>query len=150
MNHAKIPLSGKLGNGKYMLEDIEDVPKVAHIKWHLSDSGYAINRYNHTTLRAHRLIMNTPKGMDTDHINHDKLDNRKSNLRICTRSQNLHNKSSIGTWFDKRRGTWQVSIYINKKKKYFGAYKTKEEAILVYQKEKAKIFKNNKDSKNNA
>lgn len=140
MEHAKIPLSGKNGKDKYMLVDVEDVPVIAKYKWHLSDTGYALNRSNHTNIRAHRLIMQTPQGMDTDHINGDKLDNRKSNLRICTRSDNLHNKISTGAWLDKRRGTWQVEIRIDGRKEYLGAYKTKQEAMMVYEKRKCEVL----------
>lgn len=136
MTPAKIPLSGKRGAGKFMLVDVEDVPKLAGIRWHLTDNGYAVNRTRGTNIRAHRLIMNTPKGMDTDHRNRDRLDNRKSNLRVCTRSENLQNKAAIGVWLDKRRGTWQAEITVNKKKRYLGAYKTREEAMEVYRRTK--------------
>lgn len=141
MTPAKIPLSGKYGKGKFMLVDVEDVPKVAGIKWHLTDTGYAVNRTNGTNIRAHRLIMNTPIGMDTDHINRDKLDNRKSNLRVCTRSENLHNKQATGVWLDKRRGTWQAEITINGTKRYLGAHKTREEAIKTYRHAKTEVMR---------
>lgn len=131
MKHAKIPLSGKLGKGKYMLVDIEDVPRITKVKWHLSDTGYVINRNSigstKTTIRAHRLIMDTPAGMDTDHINHNKLDNRKSNLRICTRSENLMNRLDVkGYYYSKSRNRYIVdSKAINVSWKQF---KTEEEA----------------------
>jgi hypothetical protein len=43
-------------------------------------------------IMMHKFIMNTPKGMHTDHINHDGLDNQRENLRVCTPSQNAQNK----------------------------------------------------------
>lgn len=128
MEQAKIPLYGKNGLGKYMLVDIEDVPKVSGYRWHVSDNGYAVNRRDGTTIRAHRLIADTPTGMDTDHINHDKLDNRKSNLRVCTRSVNLMNKQGVkGYYYAPRRNRWVVDCKaINVRWKQF---KTEEEAI---------------------
>lgn len=109
MKPAKIPLSGKYGKGKYTLVDVEDVEKVASYKWHVSDNGYVINRTHGKTVRIHRLIMNTPKYMDTDHINHNKLDNRKTNLRICTRSANLRNRLDVkGYYYSKKRNKYIV------------------------------------------
>jgi hypothetical protein len=66
--------------------------------WYKNDGGYAVRRYRHSTLRMHRFIMNTPKGLHTDHINHDRLDNRKSNLRAVSAAMNAqNNEGSIKT-----------------------------------------------------
>ncbi len=58
--------------------------------WYYSPNGK--RRRRQTVVRMHRLIMNVPKGMVTDHINHNGLDNRKSNLRVCTDAENGRNK----------------------------------------------------------
>ena len=109
MTTAKIALSGKNGIGKFMLIDAEDVELVSAYKWHVTDNGYAVNKSRRGIIRSHRLIMNTPKGMDTDHINHNKLDNRKNNLRIATRSENLNNKSNFkGYYYSSSRGKYIV------------------------------------------
>lgn len=115
---AKIPLFGKLGLGKYALVDDEDVERVAGTKWHVSDSGYAVNRYKGKTLRMHRLINETPDGLVTDHINHNRLDNRKKNLRAVTQKENVRNCSGrkhsvykdlpIFTTYDKHRNSYVV------------------------------------------
>lgn len=127
MKPAKIPLSGKYGKGKYAIVDVEDVEKIALYKWHVSDNGYVLNRNHGKTIRIHRLIMNTPEGMDTDHINHNKLDNRKSNLRICTRSVNLMNKPSTkGYYYSKKRDRYivdSVALGVNWK-----SFRTEQEA----------------------
>lgn len=77
-----ILLSGILGKGKSTKVDDDDYEKYNHLVWHLSDTGYAV-RKSGKTVRLHRLIMDCPEGMVIDHLNGDKLDNRKSNLRIC-------------------------------------------------------------------
>lgn len=113
MKHAKIPVFGKHGVGKFMLVDVEDVELVAGVRWYVSWNGYATNRSKtngkNTNLRAHRVIMDAPLGMDVDHINHNKLDNRKSNLRVCTRSENLSNRTGVkGYYYAKSRNRWVV------------------------------------------
>jgi hypothetical protein len=77
-----------------------------------------------------------------DHINKDKSDNRISNLRSVTSSQNLHNKESIGCWFDSSRNKWATAISIDGVRKSLGRYKTKEEAIEVYMSHKIKLVPN--------
>lgn len=84
------------------------------------------------TTYLHRAIMDAPKGMLVDHINHDTTDNRKENLRICTASENQQNRkrkthgaSGIrGVNFDKRFGKWYGRIYVDGKSKYLGYFET--------------------------
>lgn len=100
---AEIPLSGKNGAGKFAIVDDEDIEKVMAYKWHLSDSGYAVNRTRGKTVRMHRLVNGTPEGMVTDHINRNPLDNRKANLRSCTQKVNAMNGS----------GRWGQRVYMD-------------------------------------
>jgi len=65
----------------------------------------------------HRFIMDPPEGMVVDHRNGNRLDNRRSNLRVCTQKQNTHNsrpkgKSSRfkGVCYDKARGQWMAPV----------------------------------------
>jgi len=128
-NVAKIPLSGKISNGSYALVDVEDVELVAGIRWHLNDMGYAVNRTGGKTLRMHRLINKTPDGLFTDHKNHDRLDNRKSNLRTVTQAENMANyKGAKGYAWDKSKQKYIVRVGT----KFCGRYKTKEEAKDAY------------------
>lgn len=84
--------------------------------WHLSSTGYAVMRNNYNgvkkTVRMHRIITNCPVGLVVDHLNHDPLDNRKINLRICTQSENMRNKSNQGKgyWYQKQNKNWVVEI----------------------------------------
>lgn len=125
----EIKLSGKRGAGKSVKVDEDDYKKYNHLVWHLSDTGYAIRRNNHQTYRLHRLIMNCPEGMVVDHLNRNKLDCRKSNLRICSQLDNARNVHNVkGYCFDKNRGKYLVRY----RGKFCGRYATEDEAKKAY------------------
>jgi len=97
--------------------------------WHISDTGYVlwrgIEKGKKQTIRLHRLIAGAKDGDTVDHINRNKLDNRKSNLRICTQRENVLNSDRVqnakGYYFDNRKKRWAVdsrrlgvkSIYVD-------------------------------------
>lgn len=125
----KIPLVGKIGKGLYILIDDEDYDKVSKYEWHYS-SGYAVNSFN---LRVHRLIMNPPHNLVIDHINHNRLDNRRSNLKICTQFENsqnkCHAKATYGNVYSNKNVTkWYACNMIDGKKVQSKYYDTFEEA----------------------
>ncbi len=125
----KILLSGKRGKGKFVCVDDEDYLKYHNLKWHLSDTGYAIRRNNHKTERLHRLIMNAPDGMVVDHLNGNPLDCRKANMRVCSQRENMQNLHGVkGYAFDKSRGKWLVQY----RRKFYGRYETEAEAKRAY------------------
>lgn len=141
----KIYLSGVLGKGKFAIVDDEDYETINKNKWNLSFNGYAqrivyIGTLNGKKIRKsekmHRVLNKTPIEMDTDHINRDKLDNRKKNLRICTHNENLHNQKRSGSsefkGVYKKKNRWQSAIYSNYMRIFLGSFKTKEEAALAY------------------
>lgn len=112
-----IPLANRKGVAKI---DIEDYPKVSHLKWYLS-SGYATTTtkgQRRHTVRMHQLISPAPRGAYIDHANRDKLDNRRRNLRHCSRSQNSANSKIArtntsgyrGVCWNKRKRMWQTSV----------------------------------------
>lgn len=84
--------------------DIDDVEKATQYKWHLNktkryvsaiNTKAIIEKFNKKVLMLHQLIMcdhEIPKGYEIDHINNNRLDNRKSNLRIVTHKENLKNR----------------------------------------------------------
>lgn len=100
--------------------DLEDIDKVKNIKWGLNNEGYC---KNNKIGMLHRFLMNCPDDMVVDHINHDKLDNRKSNLRTCSRQENnlninvrSNNTSSVtGVSWDKKSHKWRAYIFLNRK-----------------------------------
>lgn len=84
----------KLTQGKYAIVDDEDFEWLNQWKWCYCKyviRDIILNKKN-KRIYMHRLIMNTPEKMQTDHINGNKLDNRRNNLRICTQSQNNMNR----------------------------------------------------------
>jgi|SRR5699024_12026504 len=90
--------------------------------------------------RMHRVIMNPPEGMYVDHINNNKLDNRKSNLRLCTHMQNRHNSVANinntsgykGVFWHNQAKKWRVQITTRGKTHSFGLYHDKHEAAKAY------------------
>ena len=75
-----------------------DYQWLSEFKWYLSTNGYVYATLNGRPIAMHVLIMKTPKGMHTDHINHDKLDNRRENLRVVSPRENiLHRRSFMGS-----------------------------------------------------
>lgn len=119
--------------------DAEDIDKLAGFKWGLSDKyhvrGSRMNNGKREQIKLHRLITNVPKGLCVDHINGNPLDNRKSNLRICTQTQNSYNSARqknnksgcLGVF--QRGNRWEARIMVNRKVIYLGLFPTKEEAI---------------------
>jgi hypothetical protein len=138
----------ELTQGKRTMVDDEDYNELSKYKWYARKTGkkYYVLRhfyagkkqYKHILL--HRMIMNTPDGMCTDHINGDGLDNRKSNLRICTISENLMNRGSQknnasglkGAYYNKRAKNWQSYIKAENKNIYLGSFRSKEQAHDAY------------------
>jgi len=135
-----------LTKGKQAVVDDEDYPELSKHKWMFSGSGYA-SRTNKSIL-MHRVIMSAPRGLEVDHINMDKLDNRKENLRLCTPTQNRmntglrsNNKTGYkGVFYYKRTGKYAVAIAYLKKRIHLGYYDSAEEAALVYNKKSKELY----------
>lgn len=134
-----------LTKSKKAIIDNEDYALISQYKWYfLSNGNYACTtiggRKNKKTILMHRLIMQTPNNMYTDHINHNGLDNRRSNLRICTNSQNQGN--AVG--YSKKTkfkgiellpsGKWRARINIQGKTKHLGVTCSEIEAAQLYNK----------------
>jgi hypothetical protein len=111
-------------------------------KWFLSERGYALrttkNRVSGVSM--HRMLLDPPKGMMSDHINGVRLDNRRCNLRIVNALQNAQNKANHKNSRSKYRGVawkvendkWQARIRVVKKQYHIGLYDTELEAAAAY------------------
>ena len=80
----------------------------------------------------HRIIINTPDGMVTDHIDRDGLNNQRYNLRSVTVSENAFNTKAKGYSFHKREQKFRARIMVNGKSKHLGDFKTEQEARQSY------------------
>lgn len=81
-------------HGEKVIIDANQAKKIRVFSWYLLANGYVYARINGRQLAMHAFLMNTPKGMHTDHINRNKLDNRLKNLRVVEPSINLRNRRS--------------------------------------------------------
>ncbi len=141
----------KLTQGQYTIVDDEDYEELSLFKWRTqrckrTGAYYAIRSTSKTsiggtkTVLMHRDIMTAPKGMLVDHIDHNTLDNRRCNLRVCTQSQNQMNRGRPsnntsglkGVSWRKDRNKWRAQITVNKKSISLGHFINKKEASLAY------------------
>ena len=129
-----------------MLVDRNDWRIYGGLRWY--GGKYAYTQIDGKTVYLHRLILNTPAGLEVDHINGDSLDNRRKNLRVVTRSQNemnkakpAHNTSGYkGVSIYRATGKFSAYIEINQKKIHIGYFKTREEAAHVYNQFASQLF----------
>lgn len=128
-----------------VLIDSDNFLEIIKAKWNIDAYGYARNLKGKL---MHRLIMlPIVESPIYDHINMNKLDNRKSNLRPCTESQNRcnaglssRNKTGVkGIFWTERLRKWRVLIRFDKKQKHIGYFTDKEDAIKAYD-EAAKMY----------
>lgn len=138
----KIPIS----SGRHALIDEDDYELLSKYRW-CTSHGYASTsvylgggRKNKKSVvyRMHRLVMDAQPGQIVDHINGNRLDNRKQNLRFCTHAENMRNskphKNSTQPYkgVKKHRNKWLARIMHNRKEVSLGMYETPEQAAEAY------------------
>lgn len=135
--------------GNYVFHtDLKYKGYVSQFSWHKKATGYVETKINDKMYMAHRLLIDAKDGEFVDHINRDRQDNRLSNLRICTTSQNIfnskirsNNKSGvIGVWFLNSKQKWIADIKINNRKYRLGYFDKKEDAIECRKQAEKKHF----------
>lgn len=140
----QVQLRGKLGKGKFALVDGADFQRVVEKKWYLGMHGYPVTSWRENGLNKsvtlHRFIMGDKKGVVVDHINRNKLDNRRENLRFVENWVNVHNSGTPKNNISGRKGVsycnsrttknkYKASICIRGKTKNGGYFATFEEAL---------------------
>jgi hypothetical protein len=139
----------ELTKGLEAIIDIEDADSVGLFNWHAQvhashqyATRWVVTDDGKTLLGMHRFILNAPSGMVVDHINGNGLDNRRCNIRLASRSQNMHNSKMQcnntsgfkGVHWDKNKRKWQANIKLHDKRRYLGSFDTAEDAAKAYQK----------------
>ncbi len=135
-------------NGNYFLIDKADYDFVSQYTWHQGKRGYPITMsIKRTALTLHRLLLDFPVG-DVDHISGDKLDNRRTNLRICTHQQNMFNQKTrntntsgyTGVSFLRCAKKYEAYIHCDGKKHYLGLHASAEKAAQARDQAALKLF----------
>jgi hypothetical protein len=130
----------QLNDNKFTIVDDCDYETLTQYHWFITPDGcnpYACASESGRHLRMHRLIMNATEGQIVDHINGDTLDNRRSNLRVVTPSQNAMNRrrrsdnasGCVGVSYISTKQRWFAYITVDGKKKILGQFQEKEDAI---------------------
>lgn len=118
----------------YFEIDFEDFDKIKSHSWYKNKKGYIISRIDNKLIRIHRHILEIKdKSLIVDHIDRNKLNNKKNNLRVCTNQQNARNKENPknnksglrGVFWNKEKRKWQTKIG----DKFLGYYDDIHDAI---------------------
>jgi hypothetical protein len=134
-----------LTRGQYAIVDAADFEWLSRYKWHAAPRDakggfYARRHEKGRGIWMHREIMKAPEGLVVDHIDNNGLNDRRCNLRLCTRTQNGRNRRKNrdsaneykGIWTDKRTGRSYAQIRFKGKQLYLGVYDTAIEAARAY------------------
>lgn len=135
-----------LTRGKLALVDDEDFERVSKLRWYCLKIGYAATEIPRPNKRRimfylHRFILDAQVGMDVDHIDGDPLNNQRSNLRVCTHSQNGMNQRKRrqetssgfkGVSWKKDKGKWRADICASGKSVFLGYYQNELSAAIAY------------------
>lgn len=147
MNALRIPV----GRDKYALVDEEDFAYLCRWKWKFHVAGYAVRsgwrNGKFVNVYMHREVIRPPDGAEVDHVNQEKLDNRRANLRPVTRSQNMHNRPGRpnrtsgrrGVSWHKPSGKWWARLQVGGIFHDLGLYDSIDEAGRAYDEARSRL-----------
>ena len=139
MEVKRIPLT----QNRFAIVDAADYERLSVFKWQVNinrHTCYAVRTNGRGKIKMHREILQPPGDMHCDHINHDGLDNRRCNLRICTPAQNCYNKRPLpnhssqykGVSFEPVTKKWRAIIKYHGIKIHIGFYEFEQDAAIAY------------------
>lgn len=130
---------GYATNGGMFKVDREDYSVIRDYCWCINPNGYLVAWDSQTKklIYLHRLLTKPAPGLVVDHINGDRTDNRRINLRMCSqqnnsRNRNLSSNSSTGVCgirYYPEMDLWGAYIFVDGKQIYLGSYQNKEDAV---------------------
>ena len=140
--------------GVQFLVDLEDFERIRKYYWGNDKDGYFVHGFRINgkcgKIKLHRFIMNCPDNMVVDHIHgkESRFDNRKSNLRLATISQNGMNRETsvnntsgaVGVSWHKQTGKWTARIQIDKKRINLGLFDNFDDAVKARKEAEEKYF----------
>jgi hypothetical protein len=139
-----------LTRGKFAIVDADDYQFLSKYTWFAEGTSkhcYAVRKKNGRSIKMHRQIMNAPDHLVVDHIDHNGLNNRKENLRICTFAENCRNIRSTasktskykGVHWNKRMKKWAAQITFENKTYHLGYFTNETAAARAYDEKAAEL-----------
>ncbi len=136
--------------GQIVIVDEQDYEELSKYKWYLID-GFAARTIKkddkRTTIYMHRVIMDAPMGVSVYHINHNKLDNQRENLRLVKGSARMHRRPSVkhsskyrGVYWCKDKRKWIAEIKVYKKQIRLGRFEVEKDAAIAYDEAARKYY----------
>lgn len=139
-----------LTKGKVAIVDAKDYEWLSQHKWYASQKRngfYACRHSKGKVIYMHRVIMKAPQGLFVDHIDGNGLNNRRSNLRVCTVSQNHQNQRFRGglsrykgVCFLKKINKWRANIGFDGRRMHIGCFDNEIEAAKAYDRKADELF----------
>lgn len=140
-----------LSRGRFAKVDNEDFDRISAHRWYAHWSRYTRSFYavrhektnsegKREFVQMHREVLGAGPGREVDHANHETLDNRRENLRVCSHSENQHNSrirrdnasGFKGVSWSESSGRWRATIILKRKQIHLGYHDAKEDAARAY------------------